>query len=125
MTNQHIDSAEDTWQLAGQGLSVSGDSPVTGTVAEISTTEDVLGLLDSAPEDLIILMHTSGGTILSPLFNDIKGIVSTTGSSGSHVAILSREFGVPCIMGIELNTHELAGRTVRMQPNGEIHVVVS
>lgn len=114
-----------TWQLAGKGQPVSGDTAVTGTVAEIKATEDVLELLDGAPDDLVIVMHTSGGTILSPLFDEIKGIICTTGSKGSHVAILSREFGVPCLMGVELTVPDLVGRTVRLQPDGEIYVAAS
>lgn len=116
---------DSTWQLAGKGEPVSGDTAVTGTVAEIRTTEDVLALLEEASEDLVILMHTSGGTILSPLFADIKGIICTTGSKGSHVAILSREFGVPCVMGAELTESDLAGRIVRLQPDGEIRIASS
>lgn len=113
------------WQSAGKGQSVSGDTPVTGTVVQVRTTEDVLALLEDAPDDMVVLMHTSGGTILSPLFADIRGVLCTVGSKGSHVAILSREFGVPCIVAAELSVPDLAGRTVRLQPNGEIHVASS
>lgn len=113
----------ETWTKAGSGQSVSGGDSITGTVVEIKTTEDVLPLFDECPEDLIVLLHTSGGTILSPLFSDINGVISTAGSSGSHVAILSREFGIPCVMGAGL-TEELNGRRVRVDPDGTVHVAV-
>lgn len=113
-----------TWKSAGRGEPASSGCVVTGTVAEITTTEDVLKLLDECPETLIALMHTSGGTILSPLFTDLTAIVCTTGSTGSHVAILAREFGVPCVMGAALTESELAGRTIRLHPDGEVEVLV-
>ncbi|GAA4387374.1 PEP-utilizing enzyme [Tsukamurella soli] len=110
------------WTTAGSGDFVSGTEPVEGTVVEISTTEDVLPLFDDCPSDLIVLLHTSGGTILSPLFSDIKGVISTVGGKGSHVAILSREFGIPCVMGTELSGEGLHGRHVRIETDGSVQV---
>lgn len=110
----------ETWTPIGNGQSASGSAPVFGTVIEIKTTEDVLPLFDDCPEDLIVLLHTSGGTILSPLFSDINGVISTVGSNGSHVAILSREFGIPCVMGAELDG-DISGCRVRVDPDGSIH----
>ncbi|QKT08253.1 hypothetical protein HUN08_14385 [Gordonia sp. X0973] len=112
----------ETWTPAGTGAFVSGTEPVEGTVVEIKTTEDVLPLFDDCPSDLIVLLHTSGGTILSPLFSDIKGVISTVGGKGSHVAILSREFGIPCVMGAELSDEALNGRHVRIETDGSVRV---
>jgi len=43
----------------------------------------------------------------------LVGIVSATGSSSSHVAILARAFGVPAIMGVaDLHVSRLEGREV-------------
>ncbi|MFT4128108.1 MAG: PEP-utilizing enzyme [Gordonia sp. (in: high G+C Gram-positive bacteria)] len=111
----------ENWTKAGHGERVSGTASVTGTVVEIRTTEDVLPLFDHCPDALIVLLHTSGGTILSPLFSDINGVISTVGSTGSHVAILSREFGIPCVMGAEL-TEELNGKVVRIDADGTVYL---
>lgn len=110
------------WSTAGTGELVSGTDPVSGTVVEIRTTADVLALFDNAPADMIVLLHTSGGTILSPLFSDIRGIISTVGSKGSHVAILAREFGVPCVMGTELRVEDLHGKRVQIATDGSVLV---
>lgn len=115
-------SATETWRRAGEGTAVWSGEPVDGVVREVRTTEDVIALLNDVPPDLIVLMHTAGATILAPLFSDIKGIVCTAGNVGSHVAILAREFGVPCLVGTRLAVDDLAGRHVRLDPAGAVEV---
>jgi phosphoenolpyruvate-protein kinase (PTS system EI component) len=41
-------------------------------------------------------------TFLSPILADVKAVVCTAGSLESPLAILAREFEVPCVMGTEL-----------------------
>jgi pyruvate,water dikinase len=36
---------------------------------------------------------------LAPYLAGLAGLVSETGSALSHLAILAREFGVPCVVG--------------------------
>jgi signal transduction protein with GAF and PtsI domain len=111
-----------TGEQIGKGKATWSGSAHEGTVREVRTADDVLALLEDPPKDLIVLMHTAGATTLSPLFGDITGIVCTTGTEGSHVAILSRDFGIPCIVAAEL-TRDLDGRRVRMEPSGEVSLV--
>jgi signal transduction protein with GAF and PtsI domain len=108
---------------AGRGSATWSGEPLEGTVREVRTADDVLRLLDDAPDDLIVLLHTAGATTLSPLFADIRGIVCTTGTQGSHVAILSRDFGIPCIVGAQLDVPALDGRRIRMEPSGEVSLL--
>jgi signal transduction protein with GAF and PtsI domain len=112
-----------TAEPVGKGTPTWSGEPQDGTVREVRTADDVLALLENPPEDLIVLMHTAGATTLSPLFGDITGIVCTTGTEGSHVAILSRDFGIPCIVGAELTVRDLDGRRIRMQPSGEVSLL--
>jgi signal transduction protein with GAF and PtsI domain len=107
-------------QSVGRGQATWSTNPLEGTVREVRVPGDVIELLSDTPKDLIVLMHTAGATTLSPLFGDITGIVCTTGSEGSHVAILSRDFGIPCIVGTELTDAALDGRRVRLEPSGEV-----
>jgi signal transduction protein with GAF and PtsI domain len=104
----------------GRGVATWSGEPLEGTVREVTTPADVLDLMSEMPADVIVLMHTAGATTLSPLFGDIYGIVCTTGSEGSHVAILSRDFGIPCIVGASLEDPNLNGSRIRMDPTGEI-----
>jgi signal transduction protein with GAF and PtsI domain len=110
-------------RVVGKGNPMWDGDALDGTVREVRTPTDVLDLLDDTPEDLIVLMHTAGATTLSPLFGDIAGLICTTGTEGSHVAILSRDFGIPCMVGTQLDGVELDGRRVRMAPTGEISIL--
>ena len=42
-------------------------------------------------------------TFLSPILPDLRAIVCTAGSRESHLAILSRESDVPCVLAAELS----------------------
>lgn len=110
-------------ERAGQGQPMWQGDALEGTVREVRTPQDVIALLQEAPEDLIILMHTAGATTLSPLFSDIRGLICTTGTGGSHVAILAREFGIPCTVGTALEREDLDGSRVRMDPSGAVELL--
>jgi phosphoenolpyruvate-protein kinase (PTS system EI component) len=42
-------------------------------------------------------------TFLSPILAEVKAVVCTAGSLESHLALLAREFEMPCIMGARLD----------------------
>jgi phosphohistidine swiveling domain-containing protein len=91
-------------------------------VVDVVTTEDVLALLDLDLTDAIILVHTAGATMLAPLFSELTGIICTTGGIGSHVAILAREFGVPCIVSAQI-AEPIVGQRVRIESNGQVRLI--
>jgi phosphoenolpyruvate-protein kinase (PTS system EI component) len=51
-------------------------------------------------------------TFLSPILPDLRGIVCTAGSRESHLAILSRESDVPCVLAAKLSGTVADGDTV-------------
>ena len=95
----------------GQGLSCSSKTEVSGEAVYIKTIEDVIALFDDA-----------GITTLSPILSELAGTVCTTGGPGSHLAIVSREFGIPCIMAIKLRIKDpssLNGKKVSLKHDGD------
>jgi signal transduction protein with GAF and PtsI domain len=116
-------NAEAGGREVGRGTAVWDGDPYVGTLREVRSAEDALDLLENEVEDLIVLTHTGGATSLAPLFGDIGGIVCTTGSEGAHLAILSRDFGIPCIVAAVLTETELDGRRVRLEPSGAVLVL--
>ncbi|OLS40730.1 PEP-utilizing enzyme [Bacillus sp. MRMR6] len=77
---------------------------VKGTVRKISTTEKVMEyLLNGVPESTIALIDDSGGTLTAPILEDFTGIICLGGTTRSHLGILSRDYGIPCLMNVELN----------------------
>lgn len=105
----------------GEGLSCSSKSEVTGNFVYVTKIEDVIDLFDKA-KDKICLVHDAGMTTLGPILSDLAGTICTTGGAGSHLAIISREFGIPCIMGIKISTNEipsLIDKKVKITHDGE------
>jgi phosphohistidine swiveling domain-containing protein len=87
----------------------------------VESVADVLGLLKEDVSDVVLFTPTASATIMTPLFPRIKAVVCTTGGETSHVAIVAREFNLPCIMGSEIDYDgELDGCIVNFNQEGEI-----
>ncbi|TFF63591.1 MAG: hypothetical protein EU521_01035 [Promethearchaeota archaeon] len=99
----------------GKGLSCSSDLVAEGILKYIKTIDDVISLFDSA-KGIICLVEDAGTTTLGPILSDLSGVVCTNGGPGSHLAIVSREFDIPCIMGIDLkkDLDKYDGKKVRI-----------
>ena len=91
----------------GNGLSCSSKSDVEGELVYIENINDVIDIFDEVG-DKICLVNDAGTSILGPILSDLKGIICTTGGAGSHLATVSREFEIPCIMNLKVDTKELA-----------------
>jgi phosphoenolpyruvate-protein kinase (PTS system EI component) len=110
-------------EVVGKGTPTWECRTVEGVVRDITTPADVLPLMEEDLEETIVLMHTAGATMLVPIFSELTGVLCTVGGTGSHVAILSREFGVPCLVGVELEQNDLDGKRVRIDPSGSVQLL--
>jgi phosphoenolpyruvate synthase/pyruvate phosphate dikinase len=90
--------------VVGKGLSVSSKEEAEGTFKVITSVEDVLELLEKGANDKIVIVEDCGTTTLGPILSKIKGVVCITGSEGSHLAIVSREFEIPAIMSTRFSS---------------------
>ena len=81
-------------------------TPVRGTWRVMEGPDDVLDLMDNGAEGVIVMVRDAGATFLSPIFHELAGVVCTGGTMRSHIGIVSREFQVPCIMGLVLSNGE-------------------
>ncbi|MFX1480871.1 MAG: PEP-utilizing enzyme [Promethearchaeota archaeon] len=97
-------------EKVGIGLSCSLKSEVSGELVYIQTIEDVIKLFDNA-SGKICIVEDAGITTLSPILSDLVGTVCTKGSAGSHLAIVSREFNLPCIMGTKFTIKDISSLT--------------
>ncbi|MFX0059453.1 MAG: PEP-utilizing enzyme [Candidatus Hodarchaeota archaeon] len=108
-------------EKVGEGLSCSSKSEVTGKLVYIKTIEDVINLFDDAVGKICIV-DDAGITTLGPILSELVGTICTTGGAGSHLAIISREFGLPCVMGIKLSVKNVAtlnGKKAKITHDGE------
>ena len=110
-----------SWKRIGVGMCALSEAEATGKLHVIRDIEDVLRLMNNGAEDVIVLLDAAGATTITPIFSSIKGIICTTGGITSHLAIVAREFNVPCIMGADVKFDDnLQGRTVKLDKSGEI-----
>ena len=110
----------------GEGLSCSSHSEVLGEFVYIQSVEDVINLFDDA-NGKICIVDDSGTTTLGPILSDIAGVLCPFGSEGSHLAIVSREFDIPCIMSVEFLLEDwssLNGKKVKLVTESEAKGII-
>jgi hypothetical protein len=91
--------------VVGHGDNVfATEGDIEGVAREISTLERVMEMLtEGVPKDTIAIIDDCGGTMTAPIIADFKGILCLAGTVRTHLAILSREYGIPCLMATDLD----------------------
>ena len=92
-------------ELRGVGDNVvryAGD--VAGTARYVRSTDRVLDwLTNGVPDNTIAVIDDSGGTLTAPILEQFKGVICAGGTVRSHLGILTREYGIPCLMNARVN----------------------
>jgi hypothetical protein len=104
------DSGEQKLDEQGRRIVGTGDNvfrakeDITGTARFVSTVDRVMELLtDGVPPGTIAIIDDSGGTLTAPILGDFTGVICMGGTTRSHLGILTREYGVPCLMAAVLD----------------------
>lgn len=79
--------------------------------------------MDNGAEGAIVVVRDAGATFLAPLYHELTGVICTAGTLRSHIGIVTREFGVPCVMGCRLDRELVDGETVEIDCTGADGVV--
>ena len=92
-------------ELRGVGDNVvSYPGETTGVARYIRSTDRVLKwLTEGVPENTIAVIDDSGGTLTAPILEQFKGVICAGGTVRSHLGILTREYGIPCLMNAKVN----------------------
>jgi len=102
-------------QLLGDSLPAKDVLAIRGTIANrgkvsgkarIIRTEnpnEIRLIANSIEGDCILVAGMTNPTMI-PLFSKVKGIITDEGGATCHAAVLSREFGLPCIVGCKIAT---------------------
>jgi signal transduction protein with GAF and PtsI domain len=110
----------------GRGVKVFDHGPVRGVFRPLQGPDDVLALMDTGAEGVVALVRDAGATFLAPLYHELAAVLCTGGTPRSHIGIVSREFQVPCIMGVSFMGDEpAAGLEVEVDCSGPDGVVRS
>jgi len=107
----------------GRGQKVFDAAPVTGVVRVMESSDDVLAVMDTTAEGVVALVRDAGATFLAPLYHELAGVICTAGTLRSHIGIVTREFGVPCVMACELSRDLRDGEEVTLDCSGEAGIV--
>lgn len=76
---------------------------VDGVARFIRTSEIVMDMLmNGVPENTIAIIDDSGGTLTAPILEQFKGVICFGGTVRSHLGILTREYGIPCLMNAKV-----------------------
>jgi signal transduction protein with GAF and PtsI domain len=118
----------------GEGL-ISLNRTAEGELRVITSIQDVLTLLKELKAQpagnasrKIVLVEDAGTTTLAPVLSKLGGVVCTSGALGSHLAIVTREFEIPALMGAQIQYEgNLNNHRVRIQPRsgtaGDLYLV--
>ena len=94
-----------------QVTGIAGSPGVVEGVARVVTTIDEFDEVRDG--DILVCQMTNPAWVV--LFTKIAGLVTDTGGTTSHPAVLSREFGIPAVVGTSVATHRIAtGDRVRV-----------
>lgn len=75
-----------------------------GIARYIRSSDRVLQLLTSGvPKDTVAIIDDSGGTLTAPILEQFKGVICAGGTVRSHLGILTREYGIPCLMNAKIS----------------------
>ncbi len=90
----------------------AAEGPVTGIAASPGVVEGVARVVmtvdefdDVAEGDILVCQMTNPAWVV--LFTRIAGLVTDTGGTTSHPAVLSREFGIPAVVGTSVATKRI------------------
>jgi phosphoenolpyruvate-protein kinase (PTS system EI component) len=95
-------------RVVGRGARVFAAEPVRGRWKVLDGPDEVLELMSTGAEGVLALVRDAGATFLAPIYHELTGIVCTSGTPRSHIGIVSREFQVPCVMGLVFESDEPA-----------------
>lgn len=123
--NLTSDEAEVAWNnFAKEQISASGKNQLIGIVASKGNKNVTIGRVNIVfdPEDkfesgsIMVSSHTSPEFVV--LMRRSSGVITNTGGLTSHAAIVSRELGIPCIVGTKSATEVLKnGDIVKIDTN--------
>lgn len=100
----------------GQGDNVvEHPANVIGKARYFRSIKDVADALSSGvPANTIAVIDDSGGTLTAPILEQFAGVICAGGTVRSHLGILTREYGIPCLMNSRV-TDIRNGDTVELE----------
>ena len=105
---EHQDAPTESKNADGLELCGVGDNVVTysktlsGRALYVRTIDKVLSCLEKVAPNTIAIVDDSGGTLTAPVLEKFSAVLCAGGTARSHLAILTREYNIPCLMNVKL-----------------------
>jgi phosphoenolpyruvate synthase/pyruvate phosphate dikinase len=124
-----------TGKQIGTGVKAfTSTSGASGRIRFLDSPEEVLDFIEGPDvESTVVISRGGTTTFMSPaLMAGVAGLITLQGAPESHLGILSREFGIPCVMSTEFTegiqtsrgeTIPADGTTVRLDTSGDTGLV--
>jgi hypothetical protein len=92
----------DTYRPVGEGQNVVEHEPVEGPCIWLDTPDAVIEfVMGPDVEETIVISRSGSTTFVAPaLTAGVKGLITLEGTKECHLGIVSREFGIPCVMSV-------------------------
>lgn len=114
----------DVAEAVGTGANLFPAGQIQGSARWFHNPADVVGADEDELPDLIAFVGKGGMTFLSPILAEVKAVVCTAGSLESHLAILAREFEIPCVMGTQLDGEVTDGEEIVLDLTSDSAVIL-
>jgi len=105
----HPDALVGEPDAAGRAACGQGENVVRrpanaiGIARYVRSSERVIEFMNKGvPPGSIAIIDDSGGTLTAPILEHFAGIVCAGGTIRSHLGILAREYGIPCLMNAKV-----------------------
>jgi hypothetical protein len=107
---EHPDATVAPADDAGREQRGTGDNVVrhaadiSGVARYIRTSDQVIRYMQAGvPADTIAIVDDSGCTLTAPIIEQFRGVICAGGTVRSHLGILTREYGIPCLMNARIS----------------------
>jgi phosphohistidine swiveling domain-containing protein len=108
--------------IAGRIEGLGASPGVVEGIARVVLREDQFD--DVRAGDILVCQMTNPAWVV--LFTKIVGLVTDTGGTASHPAVLSREFGIPAVVGTSVATNQIKnGDRVRIDGTSGVVEILS
>jgi phosphoenolpyruvate-protein kinase (PTS system EI component) len=111
-------------QLVATGT-VASEGTATGVLTLVQSVAQVLELLKGDVSETILLTEHASVTSVVPILPRVRGVVCQGGGVTSHIAIISRQFSLPCVVAARLSMSPAEADGIRVEIQGDGRVVLA
>lgn len=108
-------------EVIGTGIAVfEDDSQIEGRTVWLDSPDAVMDFVDREDvEDCVVIARGGATTFLTPaLVAGPRAVLTLQGAPTSHLGIVSREYGIPCIMSVAFTAGDVNARGEVVPPDG-------